>query len=176
MKVLAFAGSNSSRSINKLLVSYAASLLEDARTEVLDLNDYEMPIFSVDRERELGHPQQAVKFMEKIGQSDAVIISFAEHNGSYSAAYKNIFDWCSRINPKVYQGKPMVLLSTSPGAGGAGSVLASAVNSMQFFDGHVKGSLSIPRFGDNFDRETGRLSNQELDATLREILSNLSHS
>lgn len=176
MKVLAFAGSNSSQSINKSLVTYAASLVEGAQIEVLDLNDFEMPIFSVDREKILGHPEQAQNFMSKIGESDALIISFAEHNGSYSAAYKNIFDWCSRINPKVYQGKPMVLLSASPGAGGAASVLTSAVNSMRFFDGHVKGSLSIPRFGENFDLEAGRLSNRELDSKLREVISKLGHA
>ena len=173
MKVLAFAASSSSESINKKLVTYAASLLEHVQVEVLDLNDFEMPIFSVDREKVSGSPLQAESFMSKIEKSDAVIISFAEHNGSYSVAYKNIFDWCSRINAKVYQGKPMVLLSTSPGPGGAGSVLAAAVKSMQFFDGHVKASLSVPSFGDNFDLDSGKLVNQELDSKLRQALSEL---
>ena len=173
MKLLAFAASSSSESINRKLATYAASLVDNAQVEVLDLNDYEMPIFSVDREKVLGQPEQAQAFMLKIKNSDAVIISFAEHNGSYSAAYKNIFDWCSRISAKVYQGKPMVLLSTSPGQGGAGSVLAAAVNSMQFFDGHVKGSLSVPGFYDNFDVDAGKLTNQDLDNKLREAVAEL---
>ncbi len=173
MKVLAFAASSSSKSINKKLVSYAASLVDGAEVEVLDLNDYEMPLFSQDREQELGQPQLAQDFFAKIGNADAVMISFAEHNGSYSAAYKNLFDWCSRINSKVYQGKPMVLLSTSPGPGGAGSVLAAATNSMQFFDGDVKATLSVPSFNDNFDIENGALSNLDLDAKLREAVASL---
>lgn len=119
MKVLAFAASSSRESINKKLVTYAASLLDGVEVEVLDLNDYEMPLFSVDKEKELGQPDLAKAFLAKIGESDAIIISFAEHNGSYSAAYKNLFDWCSRITVKVYQGKPMVMLSTSPGGRGA---------------------------------------------------------
>ena len=173
MKVVVFAASSSSQSINKKLATYAASLLDNAEVEVLDLNDFEMPLFSSDRENELGHPDLAHDFLSKIGQSDALIISFAEHNGSYSAAYKNLFDWCSRISAKVYQGKPMVLLSTSPGPGGAGSVLAAATNSMQFFDGDVKATLSIPRFHDNFDLEKGKISNQEIDAELRSAVSSL---
>lgn len=173
MKVLAFAASSSIESINKKLVIYATSLIPDAQAEILDLNDYEMPLFSVDREKVLGHPAHAVSFMSKIKNSDAVIISFAEHNGSYSAAYKNLFDWCSRISAKVYQGKPMVLLSASPGQGGAGSVLAAAVKSMQFFDGHVRAHLSVPKFKDNFDLEKGKLVNSELDQKLREALSKL---
>ena len=119
MKLLAFAASSSKKSINKRLVTYAASLLEGADVEVLDLYDFEMPLFSVDKEEELGHPALAKAFLSKIAASDALIISFAEHNGSYSAAYKNLFDWCSRAGAKVFHDKPLVLLATSPGARGA---------------------------------------------------------
>ena len=118
MKVLAFAASSSSNSINKKLVTYAASLLSNAEVEILDINDYEMPLYSEDKEKELGQPEAAKRFFNKIGAADALLISFAEHNGSYTAAYKNLYDWTSRIDPKVYQGKPMVMLATSPGPGG----------------------------------------------------------
>jgi chromate reductase len=95
MKVLAFAASSSKKSINKKLVTYALSFLKDVEIELLDLNDYELPLFSVDKEKETGQPFLAQEFLRKIGESDALIISFAEHNRSYSVAYKNIFDWCS---------------------------------------------------------------------------------
>ncbi|CZF81405.1 NADPH-dependent FMN reductase [Grimontia celer] len=173
MKVLAFAASNSKTSINKQLVTYAVSLLADAETEVLDLNDYEMPLFSVDVEQELGSPEKAQQFFAKIGEVDAVVVSFAEHNGSYSAAYKNLFDWASRINQKVFQGKKMVLLSTSPGPGGAKNVLASATTSIPHFNGDVKATLSVPSFYDNFDVETGKLSDESLDAQLVEAMAQL---
>jgi hypothetical protein len=39
------------------LVTYAASLVEGAEVEVLDLNDYELPLFSVDKGAELGRPE-----------------------------------------------------------------------------------------------------------------------
>ncbi len=173
MKVLAFAASSSTQSINKKLVTYACSLLENAEVEILDLNDFEMPLFSVDWEKEIGHHELAKAFLDKIANGDAVMISFAEHNGSYSAAYKNLFDWCSRINPKVYQGKPMVLLSTSPGPRGAGNVLALATNSMKFFDGDVKATFSMPSFNENFNVEKGIVCNNELDLKLREVVANL---
>jgi NAD(P)H-dependent FMN reductase len=166
MKLLAFAASNSKKSINKQLVTYAASLLEGADVEVLDLNDYEMPLFSVDKEEELGHPALAKAFLAKIAACDALIISFAEHNGTYSVAYKNIFDWCSRAGGKVFQNKPLVLLATSPGARGGASVLAAATNSMPFFAGQVMATLSIPSFFDNFDLEKGILKNEDLKQQL----------
>ncbi|OEZ96821.1 NADPH-dependent FMN reductase [Duganella sp. HH101] len=166
MKLLAFAASNSSKSINKKLVAYAAGLVDGAEVEVLDLNDYEMPLFSIDREAALGHPELARAFLQKIAASDALLISFAEHNGSYSAAFKNLFDWCSRIEPKVFQNKPLVFLSTSPGARGGASVLAAATGSAPFFGGHVKASLAIPSFHDNFDLELGVLKHEELNLQL----------
>jgi chromate reductase, NAD(P)H dehydrogenase (quinone) len=150
MKVIAFAASSSKNSINKKLVVYTSGLLQNITTEVLDLNDYELPLFSVDREEELGHPDRAKAFFDKISQSDGLIISFAEHNGAYTAAYKSLFDWCSRIDSKVFQNKPMILLSTSPGSRGGATVLSIATASIPFFGGHVIASICVPSFNQNF--------------------------
>lgn len=162
MTIIAFGASSKSASINKQLASYTASLLKNAKIEILDLNDFELPLFSEDKEKELGSPELAAKFFAKLGDSDGIIISFAEHNGSYSAAYKNLFDWCSRIDQKVFQNKPMVLLSTSPGPGGAGNVLRLATESAPHFAGDVKATLSVPKFYDNFDMESGTITNAEI--------------
>ncbi|WP_413525430.1 NADPH-dependent FMN reductase [Photobacterium phosphoreum] len=173
MKLLTFAASSSSQSINKHLATYAASLVTYADIDVLDINDFEMPLYSSDRENESGIPSLAQEFLDRIAQADAIIISFAEHNGSYTAAYKNLFDWASRINPKVYQNKPMVLLATSPGPGGANTVLTAAVNSAPYFAGNVKASLSIPSFYDNFDVVTWQLTNTELRQQLQTTMTTL---
>ncbi|MFT6987519.1 MAG: chromate reductase [Psychromonas sp.] len=175
MKIIAFAATNHTKSINKQLVVYAASLLRKVEVEVLDLNDYELPLYSQEKEEQLGHPKLAKDFLAKISESDGIIISFAEHNGSYTVAYKNLFDWCSRIEPKVYQKKPMVLLATSPGSMGASSVLATAVQSAPYFNGIIKASLSIPSFFDNFDNEKQRLKHEELDEQLKDAVSHLNH-
>jgi NAD(P)H-dependent FMN reductase len=162
MKILAFAASNNKKSINRTLAAYAASLTEGATVEVLDINDYELPIFSNDREAELGQPKLAQKFFQKIGEADALVVSFAEHNGTYTAAYKNLFDWTSRIDGKVYQNKPMLIMSSSPGPSGAASVLREAKNSAPYFAADVKASISVPSFFDNFDVERNELTNAEI--------------
>jgi NAD(P)H-dependent FMN reductase len=177
MKVLAFAATSSSKSINKQLATYAASQIKHINNidvEVLDINDYEMPLFSEDKEAILGQPQQAKDFFAKLGNADAIIISFAEHNGSYTAAYKNLFDWTSRINQKLFQNKPLVLLATSPGPGGASTVLAAATGSAPYFDGDVKASLSIPSLYDNVDMEKQEITNVELKDKLDSALALLS--
>src|SRR6218665_3595048 len=108
-KIIAFGGSSSKNSINKQLATYAANLFEDYEVETLDLNDYEMPLFSVDREKENGIHTLAQDFYAKIGSSDLIVLSLAEHNGAYSSAFKNLLDWASRINAKTFQQKPMLL-------------------------------------------------------------------
>ena len=174
MKIVAFAASNSRQSINKKLVSHAASLIPDAEIEILDLNDFAAPIYSQDHEVEHGHPPQAKDFLDKINAADALLISFAEHNGSYTAAYKSLFDWSSRVQQKVFNGKPVIALATSPGPGGAKSVLQAATTSLPYFGATVKASLSIPSFHSNFDLSTGELTNADLKQELQKALATLS--
>ncbi|MDO8827708.1 NADPH-dependent FMN reductase [Methylophaga sp.] len=173
MKVIAFAASSSKESINKQLVTYAASLIDDADVEVLDLNDYELPLFSVDIEKDLGQPALAQAFLAKLGSADALVISFAEHNGNYSAAWKNLFDWCTRIEQKIFQKKPTILLSTSPGERGGATVMDIAVNSLPRFAAEIKGSMSLPSFYDNFDVDSGRIVHTEFDKQLRQTMVQL---
>lgn len=173
MKLLAFAASNSKTSINKQLVTYAASLVDNADVEVLDLNDYELPLFSVDQEAELGSPELAQQFFAKLGSCDAVIVSFAEHNGSYTAAWKNLFDWCSRIDQKIYQNKPVIMLATSPGPRGAQTVLGTATASISHFGGDLRASLSVPSFNDAFDTESGKIVDEKLRSELQAAVQKL---
>lgn len=167
MNVLAFGASNSSQSINRQLAAYTAAQVPGAQVELLDLNDFEMPIYSSDREQASGQPAEAQAFLERIQAADAVVISFAEHNGIYSAAFKNIFDWVSRIDHKMFAGKPVLLLATSPGARGGASVLDFATDSLPRFGAEVRGSVSVPAFYDNFDTDRGEPSDAELAAQLK---------
>ena len=171
-KIIAFAGSSSKTSINKQLVTYAAKQFENASIEILDLNDYEMPVFSVDKEKENGIHKLATDFYAKMGSADLIVISFAEHNGNYSAAFKNVLDWTSRINAKTFQEKEMLLLATSPGARGGSSVLEIATKRFPFQGGVVKGSFSLPSFNENFDAEKG-IINPEYKNQLIEIIKNI---
>lgn len=178
MRLLVFAASNSSKSINRQLARYAAGLAQaagqgDLEIDDLDIHDFEMPIYRSDREEESDIPQSAHDFLARINAADAIIASFAEHNGNYSAAFKNLFDWCSRLGRNVWQSKPMVLLATSPGARGGQNVLEIASAAAPRFGGEVVGTLSVPSFADNFDAEAGRLADCELDAALRALVARL---
>lgn len=174
-KILAFGGSTSQHSINKKLATYAARLFEkkhqDVEVDLIDLNDYPLPVFSVDIEKPF--PASVVKFAEKIDAADLIVISLAEHNGSYSAAFKNIFDWTSRMpGREAWAGKKMFLLATSPGARGGSLVLETAKNRFPRNGGVVLETFSLPSFNENFKEGEG-ITNKELDQQLKNLIQKI---
>ncbi len=153
--IIAFGASNSSTSINKQLAKWTSDQLENSTVTILDLNDYEMPIYSTDREKNDGFPEKAEQFKKLINETDGIIISFAEYNGSYSSSFKNVFDWISRIGKPIWSDKPMFLLATSPGKRGGQTVLETAKTSFPHQGGNVTAAFSLPSFHENFNSHEG---------------------
>ncbi|ALR29949.1 NADPH-dependent FMN reductase [Chryseobacterium sp. IHB B 17019] len=175
MKILAVAGSNSDASINKQLVTYAATLFENAEVEIVDMNDFEMPIYKHQREVENGVPQEAKDFAAKIDNADVLLISLSEHNGTYSTAFKNVFDWTSRIKERaVWNEVPMLLMATAPGARGGLGVLEAAEKRFPLHGGNIVDTFTLPFFNDNFDKLAQKISNEEKDSELREKIQKIS--
>lgn len=168
-KILAFGASNSSTSINKRLANFAAHQVADAEVNLLDLNDFEMPIYGIDKEKATGIPELAHSFKAQIAAADGIVISFAEHNGAYATAFKNIFDWISRIEQDVWGNKPMFLLATSPGGRGGKTVLDIAVNKFKFMNKNTIASFSLPSFNQNFSE--GSITEEALYAEFQAQLA-----
>lgn len=166
MNILAFGASSSKQSINQQLAHYAAHFF-DGHVNLIDLNDFEMPLFSVDRELENGIPEAAEHFLDIIEHSDLLVISMAEHNGNYTAAFKNLFDWASRSNVQVFQNKPLFLLSTSPGGYGGGNVMQIALTRFPKHGATILGHFSLPSFGNNFDNG---ITDEALQSQLEEVI------
>ncbi|WP_250436772.1 NADPH-dependent FMN reductase [Hanstruepera flava] len=164
-QIIALAGSNSKNSINKQLVEYASSLVDNVEVNLLDLNDFELPLYGIDFENEKGIPENAHKFLDLIKNSDGIMLSLAEHNGAYTVAFKNIFDWMSRIEGKTFYGKPMLLMATSPGGRGGASVLQIALDRFPRHDAQIIAHFSLPSFGSNFSE--GKIINEELNNDLK---------
>lgn len=167
-KIIAFAGSNSKTSINHQLVTYTTSLVKEADVSILDLNDFELPLYGIDLEQATGIPENAHKFLNLIKNSDGIILSLAEHNGTYATVFKNLFDWMSRIESKTFCGKPMLLMAASPGGRGGASVLEAAASRFPFHDAKIVAQFSLPTFGDNFNDE--RVVNEQLNNRLKECV------
>lgn len=175
MNILAIGGSNSKKSINKAFAYYTAQLFENASISKIDISELNIPIYSIDNENELGIPVEVIEFADKIDNTDLIVISLAENNGSFNVGIKNILDWTSRIKDrKTFNGKPMLLMATSPGARGGATVLESAKILFPFSGADVKATFSLPNFYQNFDLEKG-IINIELLEDLKAIVNNLSN-
>ena len=173
-KIVAFAGSNSKKSINKELALYSATFMDEVERVVLDLNDFPLPIYGIDEETKNGVPENAQKFFDIIQGADGVILSLAEHNGNFTVAFKNIYDWMSRINQKLWNNVPMLLLATSPGARGGASVMSIAKNGFPHMGGNVVADFSLPSFYDNFN--DGNIVDNVLKEQLKEEITKFNNS
>lgn len=159
-KILGFAGSNSAHSINKQLVAFVLEYFKDYDSTLLDLNDFEMPLYSKEREAQ-AFPKEVQHFIEKIADHDAIVCSMAENNQNFSVAMKNVLDWCSRAQLDFFQQKPMLLLSTSPGGYGGGNVMKLAEPLFhKKFSAQVLDTFSLPSFHQNFENK--KIHNAEL--------------
>ena len=164
-QVLVFAGSNSNKSINKKLAIYASTFIKNLKIKILDLNDFELPIYSEQHQTDFGIPENAIEFLSNIKHSEGIILSLAEHNGAYTAAFKNLFDWMSVKDGKLWSDIPMLLLATSPGTRGGKSVLEIAKSRFPYMGGNIIDTFSLPLFSDNF--KENKIINSDLNEVLK---------
>jgi chromate reductase len=123
VKILAFAGSTRRDSFNRKVLSIAVRGAEaaGASVTVVELADYEMPLFNEDLESIAGLPDAAKRLKELFLAHQGLILACPEYNSSITPLLKNTIDWVSRKLPgegglAAYQGKVAGLVSASPGA------------------------------------------------------------
>lgn len=154
-KILAFAGSNSSTSINYQLIKYTAGLIENHDLRLLDLSNYPFAMFNEDLEKKEGYTNSLVELRDEIKNAHGLIISVNEHNGNLSAYFKNVLDWLSRLERQFMDETKLLLLSTSPGGRGAIGALEIAHKLLPRFGAEITASFSLPSFHKNFNENEG---------------------
>jgi len=170
--ILAIVGSNSQSSINRQLADWLA--LQQPGIDVVQVSDYPAALLGVDLERESGVPAPMVQLREEIGAADAIVLVSPEHNGSMPAVLKNAIDWMSRIDgQKLFQHKPLLLLSTSPGKRGGATNLDHIATLAPHWGAVVSGKHSIGSWYSAFDAETGELTDPGHREAVLELLQSL---
>lgn len=98
MTILFISGSTRNCSFNTKLVkySYDYAINIGIESKLIDLADYEMPIYQVDWENENGLPQDIKKLKEIFFNSKGFFISTTEYNGFFLPLLMNTIDWLSR--------------------------------------------------------------------------------
>lgn len=165
-KILAFAGSNSSTSINHALVENIASKLDDSEVTVIKLDNYELPIYGEDLEKDQGFPEPLERLLQEVKAADGLIISVNEHNGSVSAFFKNVLDWLSRIEYKFLAEKKVLLMSASPGKRGALSAYEYTKGVLPRYGAEVMDGVNFPSFPQNYSEEEKKITNDGLESDI----------
>lgn len=182
VKVLAFSGSTRNDSYNKKVIQEAAQFAREmqASVKIIDLKDFSMPLFDEDLEKAEWMPSNAKRFRKLLIESDAIIISTPEYNGSIPGVLKNALDWASRSEEgkgsrEAFKGKYFTIISASPGGGGGVRALIHLRSILSALGGEVMPlQASISSVDGVFD-EQGHIKNASVRNELREAIQQLIH-
>ena len=173
-KIVAFSGSLSRNSINRKLVELVGLKITDHEVHYVNLADLPLPLYSSQTENELGQPENANELYQLFGQADGFIVSVPEYNSSIPAGFKNMVDWLSRNPEKVFRGKPVLLMSTSPGGRGGRGALDHLEAVMPYWGADLVGVFSLPKFGENYsDQGLADDHNADLDQRITLLLNSI---
>lgn len=176
-QILVFAGSARRESLNKKLAQNAAHSIQQQGgiATLIDLGDFDMPLYHGDLEAEQGIPADVQRLQDLLAQHQGLLIVSPEYNGMPTPLLLNTLDWLSRGSQGLsnFSGKPVALLSASPGGLGG---LRSLWPMRQFLSNLgllvLANQLAVGAAQDAFN-DQGLLSNPRQQDSLNHITQQL---
>jgi len=124
-QLLVFSGSSRTESFNLRLAVQLASFAEheDAEVSLVDLRDFDLPIYNGDLEDTKGLPRAAKRLKKLLQDNTGLIIACPEYNGFMTPLLVNAIAWCTRsedasVDLSGFAEKTVLIVSASPGPGG----------------------------------------------------------
>lgn len=173
IRILGISGSLRRASYNGALLRAATRLMPDDST--LETGSIRgIPLYDGDVEAQ-GMPPSVTALKEAIVKAHGVLLVTPEYNNGIPGVFKNAIDWLSRPPAdikRVFGGKPVALMGTSPGP--FGTVLSQAawlpvlrtLGTEPWFGGRI----AIPRAATVFD-DSGNLKDAGIEEPLRQFLA-----
>ena len=184
LRLLLVAGSSRSGAWSGRLRDAVRQLADasGASTSAIDLRALALPVYDADLEAASGVPDGARRLRDAIAGADALLIVTPEYNGFPTPLVINAFAWLSRLQAEApaasglatTAGKPVALLSSSPGAVGG----LRAMNFMRQYLQMAFAMLVVPqqfalgRANEAFD-EAGKLKDAKTEQAVRGVLTAL---
>jgi chromate reductase len=178
--ILVFAGSARRGAFSKQLAAAATTALADwsAKPTLIDLADYDTPIYNGDLEEALGIPDAVLEFRRLVATHHGLAIATPEYNGFVTPLLLNMFCWASRPSPgddfgTVFQGKPVALMASSPGRlGGVRAIPRLRDVVAELGMAPTPGFVTVPTAGSAFT-DDGRLAKPAAEDELRALMNRL---
>lgn len=127
-----------------------------ATVEILDLNEYQFPVFEERLRLQTDPPANVLDFAAKIKAATGVLIVTPEYNGGYPASLKNVVD----LLYEEWHRKPIAISTVSDGIFGGTQVITSLQFSLwKIRAWTVPAMFPVPKVKDAFD-ENGNPSDK----------------
>ena len=121
-----------------------------ANAEILDLKEYNFPLFDERLKNQRSPSSAAIEFAGKIKSADGVIIITPEYNGGYPASIKNAVD----LLYDEWQRKTVAIVTVSDGNFGGSQVIISLQYSLwKIRAWTVPARFPVPDVNEAFDEE-----------------------
>lgn len=141
-----------------------------AEVEILDLKEFQFPIFNERLSLQVKPSQQALAFADKINNADGIIIVTPEYNGGYPASLKNVTD----LLYKEWYHKPVAIATASGGPFGGAQVITSLQFSLWKMKAWtVPAMFPVPSVQDAFDEQGNPVDRIQTDKRAKLFLEEL---
>ncbi|WP_406856292.1 NADPH-dependent FMN reductase [Alsobacter sp. KACC 23698] len=170
--VLGISGSLRKDSYNSAALRAAAELAPEGLTvQTTGIGD--LPLYN-DDVRQSGYPAPVQALRDAVKQADGLLIVTPEYNYSISGVLKNAIDWVSRPPEQPFDGKPVAIMSVSPGIFGGARAQYHLRQMFVYLNGDVlnRPEVMIGTCASKFDKE-GRLTDETTRDFVRKLLQAL---
>ncbi|HCY01139.1 MAG TPA: FMN reductase [Bacteroidales bacterium] len=143
---------------------------ELASSNILDLKEYNFPLFEERLNRQKWPLTKALGFSEKIKDADGVIIVTPEYNGGYPASLKNVID----LLYAQWRRKPIAIATVSDGVFGGTQVITSLQFSLwKIRAWTVPAMFPVPSVLDEFDEDGNAKDSEETNKRAKVFINEL---
>lgn len=130
-----------------------------AISEIIDLNQYQFPVFNERLRFQKNPSEKVLEFADKIKKTDGIIIVTPEYNGGYPASLKNVID----LLYDEWHHKPIAISMVSEGPFGGSQVITSLLFSLWKMHALVVPAMFPVPNDDKTFTEDGSSNNKEAD-------------
>jgi len=141
-----------------------------ATVEILDLNEYQFPVFNERLKFQANPSALMTDFANKIKSADGVIIVTPEYNGGYPASLKNIVD----LLYDEWHRKPIAISTVSNGSFGGTQVITSIQFTLwKIRAWTVPAMFPVPKVAEAFDEDGNAADKAGTDKRAKGFVSEL---
>ena len=152
---------------------YFKKFLEESKlatVEILDLNEYQFPVFSERLKHQPNPSPSVLDFASRIKGADGVIIVTPEYNGGYPASLKNVID----LLYDEWRRKPIAIATVSDGVFGGTQVITSLQFTLwKIRAWTVPAMFPTPKAHDAFDEQGNALDKAAVDKRATNFINEL---